>query len=89
MAIVSPFDPDHSWLMVKLTAPYRDLDDPYALYIRFTPAPHWDPQQRDCRDQADDGTPLFGQRMPLTAPNTLPRADLETIRRWILAGAPP
>jgi len=41
-----------------------------------------------CRDQTEDGAPLFGQRMPATAPNTLSDADLATISRWIAEGAP-
>jgi hypothetical protein len=89
MALVEPGEPERSWLMVKLTAPYRGLDDPYALYIEFEPAADWDPSQRACPDQTDDGAPLFGQRMPLTAPNMLPDEDLAAIRSWIEAGAPP
>jgi hypothetical protein len=89
MATVEPGDPEHSWLMVKLTAPFRDRDDPYAFYIRFTPDADWDPELRGCRDRTTDGSPLFGQRMPATAPNMLPAADLDRIREWIAAGAPP
>lgn len=88
MARVEPGDPDRSWLIVKLTAEFRPADDPYPFYIRFTPAPGWDDSRRACRDQTEDGTPLFGQRMPLTAPNMLPEAELDAIRDWIVAGAP-
>ena len=88
MARVEPGDPDASWLMVKLTADFRGPEDPYPFYIRFTPASDWDPLRRACRDQTDDGTPLFGQRMPLTAPNMLPAHELEAFRAWIAAGAP-
>jgi hypothetical protein len=88
MARVEPGDPDRSWLMVKLTAEFRGPEDPYPFYIRFMPAPGWDSTRRACRDQASDGTPLFGQRMPLTAPNMLPEAELDAIRAWIAAGAP-
>jgi hypothetical protein len=88
MKRVEPFQPERSWLIVKLTAAFRDRDDPYANYIYFDPDPDWDPNQRGCRDQTDDGTPLFGSRMPLTAPNMLPDSELETIRRWIEEGAP-
>ncbi|MEY4578364.1 MAG: hypothetical protein RL701_3067 [Pseudomonadota bacterium] len=35
MKRVAPFGPDHSWLMVKLTAQVRDRDDPYSNYIYF------------------------------------------------------
>ena len=87
MARVEPFDPEHSWLMVKLTADFRPADDPLPFYIRFEPDADWDPDVRGCRDRADDGTPLFGQRMPLTAPNTLPEEEVEVIREWIAAGA--
>jgi hypothetical protein len=88
MARVEPGDPDDSWLMVKLTADFRGPEDPYPFYIRFTPASDWDPMRRACRDQTDDGTPLFGQRMPLTAPNMLPERELAAIGAWIDAGAP-
>jgi hypothetical protein len=85
---VEPFDPDHSWMIVKLTAPFRDAEDPYANYILFDPPSDWDRSLRACRDETEDGTPLFGQRMPLTAPNMLPEEDLATLRAWIVAGAP-
>ena len=87
MARVEPFEPEQSWLWVKLTADFRDRDDPLPFYIHFEPEPGWDPDVRGCRDRADDGTPLFGQRMPLTAPNMLPEAELELIREWIARGA--
>lgn len=88
MARVEPGDPEQSWLMVKLTAEFRPPEDPYPFYIRFMPAPGWDPTRRACRDQTEDGAPLFGQRMPLTAPNMLPELELDAIRAWIAAGAP-
>jgi hypothetical protein len=88
MARVQPGDPEHSWLMVKLTAAYRSASDPYANYIEFAPEAGWDPERRGCKDRTDAGQPLFGQRMPLTAPNMLPEAELESIRQWILEGAP-
>lgn len=89
MRRVEPGAPERSWLMVKLTAPFRPLDDPYALQITFAPPPGWDETRRGCRDQRADGAPLFGQRMPSTAPNMLPEPDLAVIRRWIAEGAPP
>jgi hypothetical protein len=88
MKRVEPYHPERSWLMIKLTASFRDADDPYAGYIFFESDPDWDPEQRSCRDATEDGTPLFGQRMPLTAPNMLPESELETIRSWISEGAP-
>jgi len=88
MRLVEPGHPEQSWLMVKLTASYRPASDPYPNYIHFKPAADWDPTVRACRDQTEDGTPLFGQRMPNTAPNTLSDAELDAIRRWIAAGAP-
>jgi hypothetical protein len=87
MARVAPGDPEHSWLMLKLSATVRPVGDPYADYILFQPDADWDPQRRACPDQTDDGTPLFGQRMPLTAPNRLPDDELEVVRAWIAAGA--
>ena len=88
MALVEPYRPERSWLMVKLTAAARPLDEPYATYIHFDPPDDWDPSQRRCPDQTDDGTPLFGQRMPATAPNLLPPDEIEIIRAWIAEGAP-
>jgi hypothetical protein len=85
---VKPGDPDHSWVIVKLTSHVRPRDDALADYILFEPEPGWDERKRVCRDHADDGTPLFGQRMPLTAPNMLPSDQIETIRNWIASGAP-
>lgn len=88
MARVTPGKPEESWLWIKLTAPFRPLTDPYAHQIYFTPPTDWDASRRGCRDQTDEGVPLFGQRMPATAPNSLPDEELEVIRRWILQGAP-
>jgi hypothetical protein len=85
---VEPYDPEHSWLLLKLTASFRPSGDPYANYIYFEPEPDWDPDQRGCPDRTDSGEPLFGSRMPLTAPNMLPESELATIRNWILEGAP-
>lgn len=89
MARVEPGHPDRSWLMIKLTAPFRPIDDPYAHAIYFTPPADWDETRRGCQDQTRDGVPLFGQRMPATAPNTLSKDELDLLRRWIGAGAPP
>jgi hypothetical protein len=88
MPRVAPGDPERSWLWVKLTAPFRPQTDPYAHSIYFEPPADWDPGERGCRDQTDEGEPLFGQRMPSTAPNTLRPDELAVIRAWILAGAP-
>lgn len=86
--LVEPGDPEHSWLMVKLTAPFRPLQDPYANYIHFEPEPGWDPNRRGCPDETEDGVPLFGHRMPDLAPNELRSEELEAVRSWIAAGAP-
>jgi hypothetical protein len=85
---VKPGEPEQSWLMIKLTADVRPKSDPFADYILFEPEPGWDESQRGCRDRTPDGTPLFGQRMPLTAPNMLPDEELAVIREWIREGAP-
>jgi hypothetical protein len=74
--------------MIKLTARFRPAMDPYPNYIVFTPPADWEEGVRGCRDQTEDGVPLFGQRMPNTAPNTLSDAELDTIARWIATGAP-
>ena len=87
MSRIEPHSAQRSWLMVKLTAPFRRADDPYANYIEFSPEAGWDPAQRGCPDQTEDGQALFGQRMPLTAPNMLPDAELELLRAWIDRGA--
>ena len=87
-ALVEPGDPESSWLMVKLTAPFRGAMDPYANYIHFDPPADWNPNNRRCPDETDTGEPLFGQRMPATAPNMLAEADLHTISEWIAQGAP-
>lgn len=87
-ALVEPGKPDASWLIVKLTAPFRGPGDPYANYIHFEPAPDWDQDARRCPDKTEAGEPLFGQRMPATAPNMLADEDLATIVAWISQGAP-
>ena len=79
---------ERSWLYLKLSAEVRPRDDPYADYILLEPEPDWDADDRPCRDRTEDGTPLFGQRMPLTAPNMLPPDELAIIRAWIARGAP-
>jgi hypothetical protein len=89
MKLVEPYHPGRSWLMVKLTAEARPLADPYATYIYFDPPAGWDPSKRGCVDQTDDGIPLFGQRMPATAPDLLPDDELAIFRGWIAEGAPP
>ena len=89
MARVAPGDPEHSWIWIKLTAPFRPQLDPYATYIEFEPPADWDRSVRGCPDETDTGVPLFGQRMPATAPNSLPKEELSVIRRWIEQGAPP
>jgi hypothetical protein len=85
---VAPGDPEHSWVMIKLTSQVRPRQDALADYILFEPDTGWDESKRICRDHTPDGTPLFGQRMPLTAPNMLPQGQIETIREWIAEGAP-
>jgi hypothetical protein len=85
---VKPRELEQSWLWIKLTAEVRPKSDAFYDYILFEPEPGWDETKRGCRDQLPDGTPLFGQRMPLTAPNLLPEAELAAVRDWILAGAP-
>ena len=85
---VKPGDPERSWLWIKLTADVRPKTDEFYDYILFEPEPGWDETMRGCRDRLPDGTPLFGQRMPLTAPNMLPVEELAVIRDWISEGAP-
>jgi hypothetical protein len=87
MPRVKPGKPLESWVMIKLTSPVYDQPDRMGL-IEFTPDPSWVPKEGPCTSTASDGTPLFGMRMPATAPNMLPDADLATFKRWIEVGAP-
>jgi hypothetical protein len=87
MARVKPGKPLESWVMIKLTSPVYDEPDRRGL-IQFTPDPSWVQKDGPCASTASDGTPMFGMRMPDTAPNMLPDADLESFRRWIEVGAP-
>jgi hypothetical protein len=73
--------------MIKLTSPVYEEPDRLGL-IEFTPDPAWVPKEGPCANTASDGTPLFGMRMPATAPNVLPDADLASFKRWIEVGAP-
>lgn len=88
MDLVEPGSPETSWLWIKLTAPFRPPEDPLATLIYFDPPEGWDRSLRGCPDETDEGVPLFGSRMPLTAPNQLPDAELSVIREWIAQGAP-
>jgi hypothetical protein len=87
MERVAPGKPRESWVMVKLTAPVYDQSDRLGL-IQFTPDPSWVQKDGPCANTASDGTPLFGMRMPATAPNLLPDDQIATVERWIALGAP-
>jgi len=66
MPRVKPGKPLESWVMIKLTSPVYDQPDRLGL-IEFTPALVGS-KRGSLRDHSDDGTPLFGMRMPATAP---------------------
>lgn len=79
MPLVSPGDPDQSWLMVKLTAP----TGPEGR-LDFAPALDWEPMPGSCA-VAVAGRYDFGTRMPEIG--SLSDDEIETIRAWIIAGA--
>ncbi len=86
MPRVSPFQPDQSWLMVKLAGPQRFVQ--YADFIDFKPDPDWRPATPECTDRLPDGSPWFGTRMP--PPDTteqLSTEEIDLVREWIAAGA--
>jgi hypothetical protein len=93
MKRIEPYDPDNSWLFIKLTAQFRGPDDLYANFIYFEPKdPGFDPDARPLAcaggGRSPDGTVLFGTRMPATAPNHLADDEIEAVRQWIMEGAP-
>lgn len=88
MQLIEPFSPEESWVWVKLTAPFRPPEDFYSTFIYFDPPGDWDGSERACEFNDAEGRPLFGSRMPLTAPNQLADEELAVIRRWIEQGAP-
>ncbi len=95
MPLVTPGDPDRSWLMLKLDGPHTP-----DRAITFTPDESWDPGI----ERRPDGTypasicPLvsrgeitFGALMPQgsgTEAPVLTPVQLATFRGWILTGAP-
>ena len=86
MPRVSPFQPDASWLMVKLAGPERFVQ--YANFIDFKPDPDWTPTKPECTDHLPDGSHWFGTRMP--PPDTaqpLTTEEVELVRKWIETGA--
>lgn len=86
MPRVAPFQPDKSWLMVKLAGPERFVQ--VADFIDFKPDPDWKPTKPECTDHLPDGSPWFGTRMP--PPDTtqpLTAEEIELVKTWIAAGA--
>lgn len=92
--LVTPGDPDRSWLMLKLEHEY-DADG----NLIFTPDPAWDPMLATNADgslrastcpQVDRGELGFGTNMPqnLGRPSPLSEAEITLFREWILIGAP-
>jgi hypothetical protein len=74
--LVQPGEPENSWLYIKLTGAADGSGN-------LTPMPDvWGESADDC-----DGVPGFGKRMPESV-GMLKADQIETIRRWIAAGAP-
>jgi hypothetical protein len=87
MARVSPGDPDHSWIMIKLAGPQRFVQ--YLDFIEFDPGADWQPARPECSGTLPDGARWFGTRMPpVDTTQPLSADEIEIIRRWIEAGAP-
>jgi hypothetical protein len=82
MKRVAPGDPDQSFLLVKLEAPFKG---PGTHEIAFTPAPDWSPTA--CNVPSSDGQPGFGLRMPETGTFQLEPEKIAKLRSWIRAGA--
>lgn len=96
MPLLTPGDPSHSWLYLKVAGPHM------GTQIDFTPAADWDHDGlmpngsgvypvSTCPLTAH-GAITFGEVMPMgsdTITNIGLRADqIETVRLWIEAGAP-
>ncbi|MGE0786602.1 MAG: hypothetical protein AB7S26_13100 [Sandaracinaceae bacterium] len=89
---VEPFEPERSWLWLKLSAPH----DGGAAFL-FSPDPSWVPpieRGPDGRYPASecprvvDGEIDFGEVMPMDVSAGLSERRLRTIRLWIENGAP-
>ena len=86
MPRVSPGDPDHSWIMIKLAGPQRFVQ--YLDFIDFDPAADWQPARPECSGTLPDGARWFGTRMPpVDTTQPLNVDEVAIIRRWIQAGA--
>lgn len=88
MDLVEPGDPDNSWLIVKVTAPFVAMGDanPPATQVGdliFTPDSTWNESMK-CNQQIRG----FGQRMPQVAPFDIEDDHLDALRTWIEVGAP-
>ncbi len=94
MPLVTAGNPDQSWLMLKLDGPHM------GRAITFTPDASWDPgivrgptgtYPASICPLVSRGEITFGELMPQgsgpTAPVLTP-LQLQTIRGWILSGAP-
>ena len=95
MPLVTPGNPDESWLMVKLAHEF----DSEGNIIGFSPDPAWDHGLTPDDDGrlppsacplTDDGVISFGTNMPQIRGNPTPleAENIDLIRRWIAAGAP-
>ena len=87
MPRVSPGDPDHSWIMIKLAGPQRFVQ--YLDFIDFDPGANWQPARPECGGRLPDGGRWFGTRMPpVDTTQPLSADEIVIVRRWIEAGAP-
>lgn len=85
MMRVKPFDPDHSWIMIKLAGPKRFRV--YTDFVDFQPEPGWTPSIPECSSTFDDGSAWFGTPMPPPDTTEVTPQDIAVIRRWIAEGA--
>jgi hypothetical protein len=92
MPLVTPGDPENSWLWIKLIADHDERGK-----IVFTPDASWDhgltPDANGDLPRSEcpltvGGMLSFGTRMPMTSRTGLSEDRLATIRAWIENGAP-
>lgn len=90
MPLVLPGAPERSWLYLKVAGPHS------GQRLEFTPEPSWDPGiMPDATGSyppsmcplVEGGSIAFGAMMPIGTTG-LDASRAETIRAWIVAGAP-
>jgi len=90
MPLLTPGDPEQSWLYLKVAGPHM------GTRVEFTPSASWDPgivpdamgnYPRSTCPLVERGAISFGTMMPQGSMG-LDASRAETIRMWIAAGAP-